>query len=299
MTSSTLAVDVDKLTDLTTFARVEMESHDVEPWADILSNLSVGRADQIWLSTLYNTYDDLHSAFSCYRRWPSIHHWASAADRHDVARYNCTQERRNLRGGRVIQRFASYSAVLAGRTEYEWMMEAVSSPGDTGGNFARLTAQMRQVWGVGRQSAFEWAEFMGKVAGIPVDAADGQLFESSGPRRCLERIFGLYRPSPSELEYAAEVCRDWLSQEGVSLAWVDFETIICDFNVMRDGRYYPGRHLAALRDEINTLPDVSDRAMLNEAWAKFVPDPWSRIAPGIDPAKMPVYRDTGRMILCP
>ena len=290
--------DLARLGDLVTFARVESDSRDVEPWADILAHLDLPLRDRIWLMTLYNTYDDLHSAFSCYRRWPSISAWATATDRHDVARYNCTQERRNLRGGRVLQRFASYATAVGDLDEESWMRQ-VCVTDDPGKNFAALTGHMRQVWGVGRQSAFEWAEFAGKVAGLPVDAADGQLFESSGPRRCLERIFYMHAPTPSELEHAANVCRDYLACEGVNLAWVDFETIICDFNVMRDGRYYPGRHLAALREEIDTLPDPNDRDILNAAWFSFVPEPWARIAPGIDPTKMPVYRNTGRMLLCP
>jgi len=293
-----MKVDAPKLADLTKFAHIETISRDVEPWADILSHLDLPLEDRVWLMTLYNTYDDMHSAFACYRRWPSIAAWCQASDRHDVARYNCTQERRNLRGGRVIQRFASYAHELAGRTELEWLGQAFVSR-DRGKNFTRLTEQMRAVWGVGRQSAFEWAEFAGKVAGLPVDAADGQLFDSSGPRRCLERIFYLDHPTPDQLEYVACVARDWIAQEGTHLDWVDFETIICDFNVMRDGRYYPGRHLAALREEIDTLPDEHDRELLNASWVKFVPAPWRNIAPGIDPAKMPVYRNTGEMITCP
>ena len=71
--------------------------------------------------------------------------------------------------------------------------------------------------------------------------------------------------------------------------------MICDFNVMRDGRYYPGRHLAALREEIDDLPRVDDRWQLNESWERIVPSAWRSIAPGIDKAKLTVYRDTGKI----
>lgn len=294
-----MKVDIAKLHDLSDFAKVEHRSRDVEPWADLIAAIDLVPESKAWLMTLYNTYDDLHSAMSCLRRWPSPHAWAEASDRHDAARYNCTQERRNLRGGRVLQRFASYAHVLNGWSEESWMRAACigSSPGD---NFARLSLQMRSVWGVGRQSAFEWAEFAGKVMGLPVDAADGQLWESSGPRKCLERIFYLNDPSERQLNEAASVAREFIrDHSGTDLKWVDFETVICDFNVMRDGRYYPGRHLAALREEIDTLPDVEDRALLNYAWYAVIPEPWASIKGGIDPLKMPVYRDTGRMITCP
>jgi len=290
-------IDQRRLADLTEFARVEAESRDVEPWADIIAAVELPREQRTWLMTLYNTFDDLHSAWSCMRRWPTPARWGAAPDRHEAARFNCTQERRNLRGGRVLQRFASYAAILTGRTEEQWMTVGLGA--DPGRNFTRLTTRMRTVWGVGRQSAFEWAEFAGKVLGLPADAADGQLWESSGPRRCLERIFHLDQPSPAQLHEAANVCREWLRQEGVPLAWVDFETVICDYNVARDGRYYPGRHLAALREEINTLPDAADRALLGAAWDSFVPEPWRSIRPGIDPAKMNVYRDSGKIIQWP
>jgi hypothetical protein len=293
-----MRVDAARLADLATFARVEAASRDVEPWADIIAAVALPREQRAWLMTLYNTFDDLHSAWSVMRRWPTPAAWAAAADRHEAARYNCTQERRNLRGGRVLQRFASYLTQLRDRPEETWMKSALTgaSPGQ---NFAALTAQMRQVWGVGRQAAFEWAEFAGKVLGLPVDAADGQLWESSGPRRCLERIFCLADPAPAQLDDAANVCREYLRGEGIELSWVDFETVICDFNVGRDGRYYPGRHLAALREEIDTLPDPADRALLVAAWNSVVPEPWRAITAGIDPAKMAVYRDTGRIITCP
>jgi hypothetical protein len=286
------------LADLAAFARLELDSHDVEPWAEIIAAVDLPREQRTWLMTLYNTHDDLHSAWASMRRWPTPAHWATADDRHDAAAYNCTQERRNLRGGRVLLRHASYAAALAGRSEEEWMRLALTT-GRPGLDFAALTRHMRGVWGVGRQSAFEWAEFAGKVLDLPVDAADGQLWESSGPRKCLERLFYLDNPTPTELDDAAHLARDYLLGEGVDLAWVDFETIICDFNVMREGRYYPGRHLAALREEILTLPDEGDRALLDRAWRSFVPEPWAEIVPGINPDLMPVYKRTGRMVTRP
>jgi hypothetical protein len=293
-------VDTRILNDLVTFARIEKATHDIEPWAEVIAAVELPRSQKIWLATLYNTHDDLHSAWSSMRLWPSPHHWGAAENRHRAAEFNCTQERRNLRGGRVLQRHASYVSALAGRTEAEWMTQAIGRIGaqrHPGRNFARLTEQMRTVWGVGRQSAFEWAEFMGKVAGMPVDAADGQLWESSGPRRSLEDLFRMINPSPAQLDDAANITRDYLYGEGVDLPWVDFETVICDFLVMRRGRYYPGRHLAALREEIWTLPDPEDRELAKAAWYTVIPHPWNEIPlGGIDDTKMPIYRATGRII---
>lgn len=291
-------IDGAALEDLVSFARIEVASRDVEPWAEMIRAVDLPRPQRVWLMTLYNTYDDLGSAWAAMRLWPTPRDWGRAENRHRAAEFNCTQERRNLRGGRVLQRYASYVSALGGHSEEDWMRIPLRADRSPGENFARLTEQMRWVWGVGRQSAFEWAEFAGKVLDLPVDAADGQLWESSGPRRCLQRLFGVDNPHPAELDHMANIVRDYLAGAGVPLAWVDFETIICDFNVMRDGRYYPGRHLAALREEIEAQPDPRDRALLDKAWRTVVPAPWCDIAPGIDPVLMPVYRQTGR-IVCP
>lgn len=288
-------IDTKILADLVTFARIEKESGDIEPWAAIIGALDIPYAEKLWVATLYNTYDDLHSAWSCYRLWESPLAWSVQPNRHRAAAFNCTQERRNLRGGRVLQRFASYASTLDGRTEEQWMRGAIGLSVDRGRNFRLLTERMRTVWGVGRQSAFEWAEFAGKVARLPVDAADGQLWESSGPRRSLEDLFRMTNPSPAQLDDAAHITRDYLYGEGVDLPWVDFETVICDFLVMRRGRYYPGRHLAALWDEICTLP--SDRELLLDAWNSVIPERWRHMpAGGIDKSKLPLYRMTGKIL---
>lgn len=287
-------VDTKILADLVRFARVELASGDIEPWAAVIRNVDLPREQKTWLMTLYNTHDDLHSAWSSLQLWPTPAHWARDPQRDRAAAFNCTQERRNLRGGRVLKRHASYVEVLAGRSEERWMWDAITPSISLGKNFARLAEAMRSVWGVGRQSAFEWAEFAGKVLGMPVDAADGQLWESSGPRRSIEDLFRLRNPSPAQLDDAAAIARDFLYSEGVDLRWVDFETVICDFLVMRRGRYYPGRHLAALSHEIATLPQADDRALLWDAWRRAIPQPWQEMPPGgINDAYLPVYRKTG------
>lgn len=303
MTSSRYKLDHRTLADLVTFARIMVDSRDVEPWADIIRELythgDLSREDSIWLLTLYNTYDDLHSAWHHYRRWPTPEAWDNDPDKADAGTFNCTQERRNLRGGRSLKRHQSYMDhlfLLGSGDQESWMRESLV--GDSpGADFARLTEHMRKVWGVGRQSAFEWAEFMQKVVDFPADAADGQLWESSGPRRSLERIYGEQSPTPEWLDAVAEECKGHLESEGVPMEWVDFETIICDFHVMREGRYYPGRHLAAISDEILTLPDEEDRKLLQAAYNRFVPEEWQDMPPGgIDKGLLRVYRETGLIL---
>lgn len=296
--------DEEHLADLLEFARVEVTAADIEPWAEmlraLLKNGDVTEDEALWLVKLYNAYDSLGSAWSVFRRWPTPYDWHRAADAASARQYPCTQERRNLRGGKVLLHLASYVQHLGGTmTQAEWLSRPFRCDSPES-DWLRLTAHVRDVWGVGRQTAFEWAEFAVKVAGLPASAPDADLWESSGPRRSLERLYGGGDVAgPEWLDARAEECRAFLADGGVPLPWVDFETVICDYNVMRDGRYYPGRHLAALKEEIEVDCPEADRPMLLAAFRSFVPEPWASIAPGIDKTKMPVYRDTGTMVSAP
>ena len=151
---------------------------------------------------------------------------------------------------------------------------------------------------VGRLSAFEWAEFLAKIGGYPVETDDGALWESSGPRESLQRIFNRGEPAKSAdyLTAWAYTCKEHLAAEGVPLTWWDFETVICDFNVMRKGRYYPGKHLAMLRGEIDGLPERWREPVLT-AYRSVIPEPWRELSGGVDKELCRAYRDTGEIRL--
>lgn len=295
--------DLDRLDDLVEFARLEVEANDLEPWALMIGGLlaagHVTDDEAHWLVQLYNSFDSLESAWGVFRRWPDPYRWALAPDADDAANYPCTQERRNLRGGKVLRRLDSYVSLLAGGSQREWLRAPVTGT-DPHRDFLAVMAHTRRVWGVGRQSAFEWAEFGQKALGLPIEAPDAQLWESEGPRRSIQRLYGGdHAVTAAWLHTNAVHAKAYLAERGVDMPWEDFETVICDFNVMRDGRYYPGRHLAALREEIAAIPDPADRDLLGGVFDSIIPDPWRRIAPGIDPELMPVYRDTGTIIAEP
>lgn len=293
------------MADLITFARVEVETKDVEPWADLLKELNrtdaLDREELLWVLYGYNTYDSFSSGWSLLKRWPKgPDEWYWSDDRLVARDFPIMQERRNLFGGRVINRHESYAAHVQDGTQEDWLSQPIVGV-DPGKEFTALTTHLRTVTQVGRQAAFEWAEFLGKCVDFPVDAADGQLWESSGPRESLERLYNLENPSPSELEDVAWDCRERLEDDGVPLAWVDFETIICDFKVMTKGRYFPGRHLTALKEEINEVDDVDDQMMLLDAFHSVVPENWSSIPAGLasDRELKSHYVKTGEVITNP
>jgi Alpha-glutamyl/putrescinyl thymine pyrophosphorylase clade 2 len=295
--------DERRLADLITFARAEVDSGDIEPWAEVIAAMTrvdivgaarLDREQVLWLTSLYNTTDDLLSSLTIAAAAPSPQAWAAAgpAVRAAAAAVRLSQERRNLYGGRILRRLDSYAAHLAGQPQYAWVSDAIVTD-DRHANFPILMGWLRRVWGVGRLSAFEWAEFLHKVDRVPVETTDGCLWESSGPRQSLERIYG---PAPSEqwLAERAHETRQVLADAGISLSWWDFETVICDFNVMTKGRYYPGKHLAMISAEIAALPERW-RGAYTAAYRAVIPDGWRDIAPGVDRHLCREYVTTGRV----
>jgi hypothetical protein len=299
-----VALDQRALDDLVTFAHLERDAADIEPWAAVLTHLCrTGALDTegtAWAVKLYNATDDLGSAFAILTHADSPRAWTQLpADTTDaINALPISQERRNLRGGRLTRHLDSYAAKLGGgatrQTQAAWLRSAVRSGTHPLDAFHPLMTHLRTVWGTGRQSGFEWAEFAGKTGLVNVDAPDGCLWESSGPRDSLEELFGGPARNPAELEARAHAVRDHLTGSGVELPWWDFETVICDFKVMRRGRYYPGRHLGMLRAEIDGAPPPW-REPLDAAWDAVVPDPWRWLEPGDRADLRPAYARTGKI----
>lgn len=286
----------DPLADLVTFARYEVAAADVEPWAAVLAEMrSVGGWDDerlLWAVKLYNAFDDLGSAMAVMADCAGPADWPHA-DRNAAARLPCSGERRNLRGGRVLHHIDSYVHLLGGQSQSAWLREAIPTGADPADSFLTLMPYLRRVWGVGRLTAFEWAEFTAKVLGLDLEPPHAFLWESSGPRESLERLYGNDSPTVEWLDATAVECREMLAVAGVPLTWWDFETVICDFNVMRKGRYYPGKHLAMILDEIESLTGRETRRQLRQAFRGVVPAPWRDVPPGVDKQLARAYRETG------
>lgn len=291
------------LADLVEFARLEQVSGDIEPWAATIAAMTLPAAAvpltreyALWVASLYNTTDDILSALTIADlcpyvwSWPQVTPWA----REKVAGVRLSSERRNLYGGRILNRLDSYAEQVGLDTQAGWVEQVIYSRTNPQANFPLVMNLLRRVWGVGRLAAFEWAEFQHKIDGLPVDTTDGALWESSGPRESLERLYGEPATGPAWLADRAEQTKALLAAEGVRLSWWDFETVICDFNVMRKGRYYPGKHLAMISEEIAGLPPKW-RPGWEAAFRAVIPGPWADIPPGVDKALCRVYATTGNI----
>lgn len=287
--------DIATLRDLDEFVRLEKQANDIEPWAEIIKALHLDEESSLWLLKLYNSYDDIGSAWRVASYWPSPADWAAASDHSEAVNQPISRERRNLYGGKVVRHLDAYVAALEGRPQRDWIEQVLggSTPFD---DFRTLIVHLRTVWGIGRQSAFEWAEFIAKVQDYPIEPPDALLWESSGPRESLERIyfhdrFVNMKRTDCSLEELNAVALDCKQQLSTPLSWWDFETVICDFNVMRKGRYYPGKHVAMLRGEVEASPH------LLKAFNEVIPKPWSDIPAGADKDLMVAYQQTGKIKL--
>lgn len=296
--------DEKTLADLVEFARLEVAAADIEPWAatiaamtrrDVVGAAALSPERALWMLTLYNTTDDMLSALridtyaSLPREWRRVNVDGRAA----VTRLPISGERRNLYGGRILKRLDSYADHIGRQPQADWFAEAIVSRNPQL-NFHVLLKRLRRVWGVGRLAAFEWAEFLAKIHGLPVETDDGRLWESSGPRESLQRIYRQPATGTTQLTAWAIAVKAHLKREGVDLSWWDFETVICDFNVMRKGRYYPGKHLAMLAGEIAGLPEQW-RDAWTAAYRSVIPAPWRDLPGGVDKTLCRHYAHTGQI----
>lgn len=294
--------------DLVEFARLSVEAGDVEPWAatiramtrrEVAGAAALSREGALWVLTLYNTTDDLKSALTIKRiaDTPARWRWIGEYGRQQVTQVSIGRERRNLYGGRILRRLDDYVLRVGHQEQASWFCEAAPHT-DPWRNFAPVMHRLQQVWGVGRLAAFEWAEFLHKVDGLRVDTEDAALWESSGPRRSLEAIHGSRAADRAQLSHWAWALKSHLHAEGVPLSWWDFETVICDFHVMRKGRYYPGKHLAMLSAEIDALPEEW-RVPWRAAYDSVIPQPWREIPPGVRRRLERHYVESGGEIRTP
>ncbi len=303
-----MAIDERALADLVAFGRLSVEAADIEPWAatiaamtrrDVVGAAALSREGALWMLTLYNTTDDLLSALTIKSIADTPASWrrVGEAGREAVAQVKVGRERRNLYGGRILRRMDEYVFRLGTQEQAAWFGEATPYPTALN-NFEPAMKHLQRVWGVGRLAAFEWVEFLHKIDGLRVETGDAALWESSGPRQSLERIYARPAADRCQLTDWAWETKTHLAAEGVPLSWWDFETLVCDFNVMRKGRYYPGKHLAMLSEEIEGLPEVW-RIPWRAAYDSVVPEPWRSVAPGSRRSLERHYLHSGGQIRTP
>ena len=237
-----------RLKDWLEFSQRQYDSLDYDPFHPILWHLQKGLPKEaaLWSSTLYMAWYNIGSFYLAFHAsdpltTPPV--W--------TAKLPIGVQRRNLRGGKVLQHLADFSekARAAGGIK-KFLTQGFGA--DRAKNWGLLTETLRSVWGNGRWSVYTLGELYQKVNKLPVLPTDIMNDGSSGPRT------GLCYLHDCELDDIRKL--DKLADRLFLCAWprlktkipylarnhYDFgmmESQLCDFNSLRKGRYYVGRDI--------------------------------------------------------
>lgn len=264
------------MTDFITFGQHHLASNDIDPAYPVLrtlyDDLSVNQ--RCWFTMLYLGFYDLGSAMTV---WESQHRVPMKLDPR-MALLPCATERRGLRGGKINEYITGlWLAVtndratpggLAGLLTGDLITPTQSTegyrdqllPGELAtydqlrryANYERLWRRVQRLPHVGRWAAFKLLEILRRVHDVPIEAPDMRLKFCSGPRRCLEWLFGYERAATHVelLEALALELQHRCADGGLDLDLEHLETVLCDFWSLRQGHYYIGHDIDAMQASI-------------------------------------------------
>lgn len=252
--------------DLAQFARLQVESRDMDPLYPVLRELQRGLDPKqaIWHSLLYVAYYNVASSTLAFREHPRLD-----VVQGPLAMLPTGVERRNLRGGRITPHTAALrECAHACGTIYRFVTEGLGP--DKRENWRWIQYQLRRAWGNGRWAAYKTGEVLMKVNGLPLQPTDMGNDFSSGPRWGLSLFYkpveGDGRSAVRELDRQALDLQLRLREEhGVALPIEELETALCDFHSMVEGRYYPGHDIDQLQEQLLEAEERHNQA-LTEVW---------------------------------
>jgi len=245
---------------LADFACRLIASEDIDPVYPVLRGLfaleperfsgaagQAGEEARLWLLALYLAYYHVPSALAAFRCQPvpglppGAHRWPRATER---------------RGLRAAPALTSHLADYARRTaprQQAWLTAGWEpGAGASTANYERFWLRAQEVWGNGRWAAFKWAELLKKVLGYPLAAPDMRLKFCSGPRACLEHLYGCPGASTETLDGCGADCWRRLGFRGVPVEdWEALETVLCNYHSALAGRYYVGHDIDELQGQVD------------------------------------------------
>lgn len=263
--------------DLARFGTAMLESKDIDPVYPVLGRLQeklglTGTRDEegLWLTVLYQAFYNLPSALVAFRRigWPVSRQGYCEANLHELP---IGTERRGLRGGMVRDYLHGYwSAVHHEATDWyvkhggtnkpsqrRWMRAFWTGEETAEERYLKFWDQWQTIPYNGRWSAFKTAELLKEVHDFPMDAPDMRMQHCSGPREGLIWLYGLDNLGRYKALERVRILNDYglrlrraLADRGLPLSWEQLETILCNFNSMRQGKYYVGHDIDEMQDQI-------------------------------------------------
>lgn len=261
----------------------------------LYNQLQLNAEQRLWFTVLYLAYYDITSALSAFYAagpYPAVPE--------NAGRWPCAVERRGLRGGKVEIFLREYCNATGLDGQKPWITRGWGS--DPAANYELFWEQAQTLWGNGRWAAFKWADLLKNVHELPLAAPDMRMAFCSGPKEGLEWLYGLSGASVAELDAAGADLMERLRAAGVPLEdWEQLETILCNFNSTRKGKYYVGHDIDEMQHVIESAdigPDA--KRALWRARGDALPDHYlgeRRGWHGVDPKRKHAYRDSGLIVV--
>ena len=280
------------------FARHHVETGDIDPAYPVLRSLmdrwGLDTEERLWLLTLHLAYYQIGSAIVAFdltggrarRRYPEA-----------MRDLPCNTERRGLRGGKAVDYIDIVSQATRNQEAY-WFTDL---PGTPEAAFDLTWARAVALPYNGRWAAFKWIDLLMHTMDAPIAMPDMRLDQCTGPREGLSWLYDDPTASTSTLTRHAEDARVRLKHHGIDVPWDQLETVLCDWNSLRKGRYYVGHDIDSQLHDLRIAAEHTGLYLDSmEARAETFPDAylgerhgWD----GPDRERRRTYRDTGEVVL--
>jgi hypothetical protein len=218
----------------------------------------------LWLSFLYVAYYHIGSAWATFRDCPH----PSPIDTLSMLKRPTGIDRRGLRDPICMQAHITSWCEIACkyRGQDRWLSDGWPRPNDPVENYYIVSERLQEVAFNGRWAAFTMTEILKTVHRWPLQAPDMRLQHASGPREGLAWLYGVPTTTPIPiLDGYGEDLSDRFTTRGLTIPWERLESVLCDFNNVRQGRYYLGKRIDGQQTQISG-PAFMDRALQQPLW---------------------------------
>lgn len=273
--------------DMTQFGQRQYDSRDYDPFHPLLHHLQKGmsREHQLWSSVLFMAFYNPGSSHIAFMN----------SDPLKMPPDWCFQlpvgvQRRNLRGGKIrdhLEDFIKQAKYMG--SLYDFLTYGMNGMFKKSGrqNWTPLKRNVGSVWGNGRWSVYTSSELFQKVNGLPALPNEIGNDGSTGPRTGLCYLYGVEPPTGKKVVPLLDELADQLfkmvdAKVHTNLPYLPLnhydhgmlESLLCDFNSLRKGRYYVGRDIDRDQERINGAKKTLTLLMLSRAQHKHLDAVW-------------------------
>jgi len=291
------------------FAQHLIESRDQDPIYPILYELSRLREydpeESLWLSVVYQAFYHLPAALEAMRRLGDFRNLApSTLLDAQLQQLPTGIERRGLRGGLVVSYLSLVSEARKRAGGFQkWLTDGWGTNPYL--NYSYFQQTWQNVEFNGRWSSFKMAEILKVSHSWNIAAPHMDLWKSTGPRQSLEYLYDLSKPDLITLNETGENFRHRLQKSlNRAVDWETVETVLCNWNSVRQGRYYVGHDIDELQTQIEhaNYLSVADQMDILAARLAALPDAylgehhgWDRLSK----SRQRAWIDAGLVVIRP